>query len=394
MFSAGDYNATQEIYRGGKSLIYRGKRQKDNLPVILKVLNQDSPSAEERARFKTEYFFTQKVEGKGIIGVHDLLELQRTLAIVVEDFGGVSLSERLRQGSLSLEDFLETAIKITKSLAAIHEQNVLHKDINPSNIIVNPDDKRLKIIDFGISTKLPKESPLAKSPSTLEGTLPYISPEQTGRMNRSLDYRTDLYSLGITFYEMLMGFRPFQSQDQMELIHCHLAKAPRPPIELNDKIPKILSDLILKLLEKNAEDRYQTSRGLIKDLQRCKELLKPNGTIQNFELAHFDASGKFQIPEKLYGRGKEIESLLNAFENVSGGAKELILVKGFSGIGKTALVNEIQKPIARQRGYFISGKFDQFQRTVPYISLIEAFSSMVRQILSESEEEVNLWKTN
>ena len=281
----------------------------------------------------------------------------------------------------------------------------------------------MKLIDFGNATVLSRENPSIRSPNVLEGTLPYLSPEQTGRMNRALDYRTDFYSLGATFYELLTGLPPFTVTDAMELIHCHLAKQPEPPHRIQPEIPIVVSHIVLKLLAKNAEDRYQSAYGIKADLQRCLDDLREHGTIAPFPLGQQDASGKFQIPQKLYGREAEVETLLAGFERVAGSGSgewgmgsgensnptpysllptpsrtipshsELMLVAGYSGIGKSALVNEIHKPITRKKGYFIAGKYDQFQRNIPYSALIQAFQELIRQLLTENPAQIDRWRS-
>ncbi|UCH95974.1 MAG: AAA family ATPase, partial [Candidatus Aminicenantes bacterium] len=252
---------------------------------------------------------------------------------------------------------------------------------------------QLKIIDFCIAAVLPHEMVKLTSADSLEGTLAYISPEQTGRMNRSLDYRTDFYSLGVTFYELLTSQLPFDTNDPMELIHSHIARTPVPPEQLNPEIPTVLSDIVVKLMAKNAEDRYQTALGLKHDLQECLEQFTALGACQYFAVGQKDLLSKFQVPQKLYGRQKEIAMLLDAFERASQGTAEMMLVTGWAGIGKTSLVQEIYKPLVQKRGYFISGKFDQLKRHIPYASLIQAFQELVRQILTERETQIAQWKT-
>ncbi|HEY9297869.1 MAG TPA: serine/threonine-protein kinase PknK, partial [Phormidium sp.] len=295
---------------------------------------------------------------------------------------------------------MKITIKIVETLAKLHNLNIIHKDINPSNIVFDPKSRQVKFIDFGISSVLSRENPTLKNPNVLEGTLAYMSPEQTGRMNRSLDYRTDFYSLGVTFYELLTGRLPFNGTDAIELVHNHIALTPIPPHKLNQNIPKAVSDIVMKLLAKTAEDRYQSAYGIQADLEYCLTQLEINNQIPEFSPGRHDISNKFQIPEKLYGREQEINTLLTAFERVSQfsfgkpmpGDIEMMLVSGYSGIGKSCLVQEIYKPITQQRAYFISGKFDQFQRSIPYSAVVSAFSALIQQLLTESEAQLNQWK--
>ncbi len=385
------YHIHALIYGSVNSLVYRGIRCQDNLPVILKVLKADYPTPAELTRYRTEYEITRNLNLEGVVRAYSLQKYQNTLVMILEDFGGESLQILMARRKFTLFEFLTLAIKITEILGEIHARNIIHKDINPSNIVFNPATGALKLIDFGISTVLVRQNPTLRNPNVVEGTLAYMSPEQTGRMNRAVDYRTDFYSLGVTFYELLTQKLPFEATDAMELVHCHIAKQPIPPQEQNREIPKTLSDIVMKLLSKTAEERYQSAWGLIADLETCLTQCK-KGQISYFPLGYSDVSNKFQIPQKLYGREQEIKTLLTAFERVSTGSTELMLVSGYSGIGKTALIQEIYKPITRARGYFISGKFDQFQRNIPYSAVVNAFSDLVRQLLTESEEQLNLWR--
>jgi hypothetical protein len=286
---------------------------------------------------------------------------------------------------------------LTDILGHIHQQNIIHKDINPANWIFNPSTWQVKLIDFGIASVLPRENPTLKNPNQLEGTLAYISPEQTGRMNRALDYRSDFYSLGVTFYELFTGKVPFETMDAMELVHSHIAIKPPSPIDINPELPMAISDIIMKLLEKTAEARYQSAWGLKADLQKCQKLLAL-GNKTSFTLGEQDFSDQFQLPQKLYGRELEVEALLAAFERVSTsslvekGKAEMMLVAGFSGVGKSVLVQEIYRPITKKHGYFISGKFDQLQRNIPYSAIVSALRDLVRQLLTESQAQLTNWK--
>ena len=387
------YEILEQIYESSNSVVYRGRRGEDNQAIILKVLKQDCLNSNQLTRYKQEYEITCNLESEGIIKVYDL-QNDNYLTMILEDFGGESLRNLLSQRKLNLLECLEIACQITDSLGQIHAAQVIHKDINPSNIVFNPVTKQLKIIDFGISTRLGSEHTVLSSPNALEGTLAYISPEQTGRMNRSLDYRTDFYSLGVTLYELFTHELPFTTDDAMELIHCHLAKQAVSPHQFNSKIPRMVSEIIMKLMAKTAEERYQSVWGIKADLETCLLQLQSYNCIIDFDLGKEDISHRFNIPQKLYGRKQEISTLLNAFERVANGLSttEMILVKGYSGIGKSALVKEIYQPITRQRGYFISGKFDQFQRNIPYYAMVKAFSGLVRQLLTESEAQLQEWK--
>src|SRR5919199_2808643 len=411
-----------QIYSSANSLVYRGTIQPGNTPVILKLLKQDYPSPSQLTRYKQEYEITRSVNLEGVIKVYSQQAYQRTLVMILEDFGGESL-EQLRHDSpqlycpMPLVEFLRLAIQVSEILGSIHAAQIIHKDINPNNIILNPATGIVKIIDFGIATRFARINPSFRNPTVLEGTLAYISPEQTGRMNRMLDYRTDFYSLGVTFYELLVGQLPFVTDDVLELVHCHLAKQPVPPHQLVAEIPPIVSDIVLKLMAKNAEQRYQSAAGIKADLEECLLQLETTGRIEGFQLGTQDVSDKFQIPQKLYGRETEIESLLAAFERVASEVREqgnreaerageekknlittsnpkieMMLVAGYSGIGKSALVQEIYKPVTKKRGHFIAGKFDQFGRNIPYSALVSAFQSLVRQLLAEPEESLQRWR--
>jgi PAS domain S-box-containing protein len=403
-----------KIYSSSASVVYRGIRVQDGRAIIVKLLKQDYPSPEELIRYRQEYEITRSLKDEGVIKAYSQQDYQRTLVILLEDFGGESIERWMRQQPnycpIPLSNFLRLAIDITDILGRIHAAGVIHKDINPSNIVLNPKTGVVKIIDFGIATRFNRTNPTFKSPHVLEGTLAYMSPEQTGRMNRMLDYRTDFYSLGVTFYELLTGQLPFPTQDILELVHCHIAKPPIPVHELNATIPKPISGIILKLMAKNAEDRYQSAWGIKADLERCAGQLAEMGQINAMSLGLQDVSEQFCIPQKLYGREAQTKALLAAFDRVArketfgeicqleSGIEntqfnvELMLVAGYAGVGKTALVQELYKPIAAKHGYFISGKFDQFRRNIPYSAIVDALQKLVQQLLGEPDEQVQQWR--
>ena len=403
------YCITDLVYHGSRTLVYRGTRTNDHTPVVLKLLNNPYPSFQELVQFRNQYTIAKNLDHAGIIKIYSLESYQNTLVLVMEDFGGISLEEyttdSLHQRAItddvehpgmirkqSLQEFLDIAIQIASILDELYRHRVIHKDIKPSNILINPTTSQVKLIDFSIASLLPKESQILTSPNCLEGTLAYLSPEQTGRMNRGIDYRSDFYSTGITFYKLLTTELPFSTTDPMELVHCHIAKQPVAPHQLNRAIPPILSQIITKLMAKNAEDRYQSALGLKYDLEQCAEHWHRLGSMAEITLGSRDICDRFVIPEKLYGRQAEVETLLAAFERVTQGKTEMILVAGFSGIGKTAVVNEVQKPIVRQRGYFIQGKFDQFQRNIPFSAIVEALRDLMEQLLTETDSQLMQWK--
>ncbi|MEG4610327.1 protein kinase, partial [Microcoleus sp. F6_B6] len=376
------YHINEQIYAGNRTLVYRGIRSWDGQPVAIKLLRNHFPSFNELVHFRNQYVIAKNLNTPGIVKAYSLENYHNRYALVMEDFGGISLcsylssiasaSEEPVEG-LPVNEFFPIAIQIASALDGLHRHRVIHKDLKPANILINPVSKEVKLIDLSIASLLPRETQEIQNPNVLEGTLPYISPEQTGRMNRGIDYRTDFYSLGVTFYELLTGKLPFQTHDPMDLVHCHLAKQPLAASKVNSSVPLVLSQIIGKLMAKNAEDRYQSALGLKYDLETCLSQLKQTGKIVNFDLGQRDLCDRFIIPEKLYGRESEVCSLLAAFDRVGAGSSEMMLVSGFSGIGKTAAVNEVHKPIVRQRGYFIKGKFDQFQRNLPFSAFVQAF---------------------
>jgi PAS domain S-box-containing protein len=312
--------------------------------------------------------------------------------MVLEDFGGESLHRLGLAGTLDLASVLKLAIAVAEILGQIHQRYIMHKDVNPSNIVLNPATGQVKLIDFGISTVLSRETPTFRNPNVLEGTLAYISPEQTGRMNRDMDYRTDFYSFGVTLYELLTGRRPFDGADALELVHSHIAKLPPLPQAIKPDLPPAVAAIVMKLLAKNAEDRYQSAYGIAADLAECLRQWQASGWVEPFPLGRYDSSDKFHIPQKLYGRQQEIAILLAAFDRVSRAASELLLVSRYAGVGMSALVHELSKPMTERRGYFIAGKFDQFQRNIPYSALIQAFRSLVQQLLTESQAAIAAWR--
>ncbi len=397
MLTLPGYINRETLYDGEKTLVYRAIRASDRQSVVIKTLKANFPTIEETSRFKQEYRILSDLSIAGVIKACGIERYQNRIMLILEDVDGKSLKAFLAVKPLPLTEFLTIAIQSASILGEIHQNYIIHKDIKPKNILICP-NREIKIIDFSIASRLDKENPSLCSPGELEGSLPYLSPEQTGRMNRSVDYRSDLYALGVTFYELLTGVLPFQSSDPLELIHAHIAKPPLPPHRIRPEIPIVISNILLKLLAKNAEDRYQSAFGLKADLEVCQAQLTNTGTASEFALAQHDTPGLLLIPQKLYGREAEVAALMQAFERIAVPENsqpniELVLVSGYSGIGKSSLVNEIHKPIVQRRGYFISGKFDQFRRDIPYASLIQALRALIQQLLAESDDRLATWKT-
>ncbi|MEG5001154.1 ATP-binding sensor histidine kinase [Microcoleus sp. B4-D4] len=389
-----NYQITQTVYAGSRTIVYRAVRTDDQLPVIIKLMKRQYPTFSELVQFRNQYSIAKNLDIPGLVKPYSLEPYHNGYALVMEDFGGISLEQFTQKKTLTIEGFLPIALSLTDILHSIHQQRVIHKDIKPANILIHPDTKQVKLIDFSISTLLPRETQQIQSINALEGTLAYLSPEQTGRMNRGIDYRSDYYSLGITWFELLTGKLPFLSDDPMELVHCHIAKQP-PNLRTRGKgkdIPQVLCDIVMKLIAKNAEDRYHSTLGLKHDLEQCLFQLNETAKIEYFQIGQRDLSDRFLIPDKLFGREAEIETLIQAFGRVVNGSSELMLVTGFSGIGKTAIVNEVHKPIVRSKGYFIKGKYDQFQRNIPFSGLVQTFRDLMGQLLSESDSQLEQWK--
>ncbi len=373
------YSFGERLHEGRRHEIVRGTAP-DGRPVVLKVLRQLHPSPDQVARFRHEYERIAGVRSEHVVGAVAFETDQRRWALVQEDFGASSLAGQLGD-DLSLRQRLEIAVAAARGLADVHARNVIHKDINPSNIVRNPQTGEVKLIDFGIATALTSESPAFSNRNRLEGTLHYVSPEQTGRVGARVDYRSDLYSFGVTLYELFAGRRPFESDDPLELVHAHIARPPRPLTEASPELPPVLDALVMRLLNKRADDRYQTAFGLLGDLQRCLEGLSSSGAIEAFEIGADDVSDRLLVPARLYGREEETAQLIRALRattdpSSSDDVVPAVLVTGAAGLGKSALVQELFGPLTKRRGYYVVGKFEQFRRT-PFSAVVAAFSSLV-----------------
>ena len=386
MFELKGYSITGQLSQSLTMSVYRGVRESDGIPVVIKVLDIEFPLPLQLARIRHEYDLVKEIVHKGVIKVYALERVNNSMAIVMEDFGGETLRSVISESNISIENKLKIAQQVCEILGEIHRRGIVHKDINPNNILINPATEEIKIIDFGNASLLSYEERQLKNPDHLEGTLAYIAPEQTGRMNRPVDYRSDYYSLGITLYELLLGKRPFEANDSMELVHMQMAVVPPSIFSQDSSIPEPVSRIVQKLIEKNAESRYQSAIGISKDLAICIASLSSDTFLEDFVLGRYDVSDRFSIPAKLYGREAEVSALMDAYERTCNGRPGFMLVTGYSGIGKSSLISEIHKPIAKRRGLFISGKHDQYRRDIPYSALIQAFQNLVQQILAESAE--------
>ena len=396
MLELSEYKINSEIYKSPQSVVYRARRTLDNTPVIIKVHNKEYPTPRELAKFKREYKIARSLNFPGVVSPFAIQKTKHALALLMDDFGGISLAEFLNRGRLDIMKFLEIVIRLAEILGEIHRRGVVHKDIKPHNIVFNEESFEIRIIDFGISSLLERENSRQDKEGKLEGTLKYMSPEQTGRLSHLVDHRTDLYSLGITCYELLTGETPFYSKDPRELARLHvLAEPTRPHIlkpELN--IPTPVSDIIMALLAKDPAERYQSAIGLRRDLESCLSLItrQPPGDLSGFTLQGVTYSERLLFPDKLYGREKELALLMDLFEKAAGGSSALVLIRGQSGIGKTALVERVRRPLQLKEGFFIQGKFEQYDRDVPYFAFIQAFTGLVRQILAESSDVMLYWR--
>lgn len=366
--------------------IHRGRNPTTATPHIFKILLDDVPSAARLAHLRHEATLIARVSSPHVVRSFGVVRHGARAALVLEDFGGESVASALTGGPFALDVALDVAIAIGSALDAIHRAGITHKDINPANVVRNAKTGEVKVIDFGLATELTRESCGFQPTGTLEGTLPYLAPEQTGRMNRVVDSRSDLYSLGATLFALIHGQPPFASSDPLEVLHGHLALRPPRLDVVRPGTPVVVADIVDRLLSKAAESRYRSAWGVVEDLRRCREALSQHGAVPPFALGSRDVADRLDLPQRLYGRESECERLLTAFEATSRGGRGLVLVSGYSGIGKSSLVQEMHRPITERRGLYAAGKFEQFQRDVPYASLIQAFRTATHQLLAESPE--------
>jgi len=384
------------LRKDGEFILYRGVSQQrtgTSTPLILAITpSSERPALATLRKLEHEYSFQAELDAAWALRPLALAQHHGRMALVLENPGGETL-DRLIQRPIEIAQFLRFGIGLAGALGRLHERGFIHKDVKPPNVLVNAATGQVWLTGFGIASRQMRERQSPEPPEFIAGTLPYMAPEQTGRMNRSIDSRSDLYALGVTLYEMLTGRLPFAASEPTEWVHCHIARQPVPPGKWREGIPRSVSAIIMKLLTKTAEERYQTAAGVESDLRRCLAEWEAPGGVTEFLLGQHDIPDRLLIPEKLYGRSREIATLLTAFGRVVEiGQPELVLVAGFSGVGKSSVVNELHKVLVLPRGLFAAGKFDQYKRDIPYATLAQAFQGLIRTLLSKSDAELSTWR--
>ncbi len=388
-----DYVLLKVIHESEKSIIYRALSVEQHT-VAIKILKNEHPTLQEIAQLQHEFEVLQKLDFEGVVKVLENIQRGSVHALVFEDFSGMSLKNYLEVNTLDIISYHKMAISLAETLAELHNKRIIHKDIKPHNIVLNQQIFQTKLIEFGISSQLSRENPIIIPPNIIEGSLDYISPEQTGRINRLVDYRTDIYSLGVVLYEALVQQPPFQSKDPMEIIHSHIAKTPIPPHEKHPLIPKPVSDIVMKCLEKMPEDRYQSALGLKADLEECLRQLVEKNTVFDFSPGKQDRLNTFKVPSHNFGRYKESQALLSAFDRITFGRAEWVILSGPAGVGKSTLVDEIHLAFQKQHAWFVKGKYDQMSNDIPYSALIEACKDLIKQVLASNETELGIVRQN
>ncbi len=392
----GEYRIERQIETYYASSLLQAKHSVTDKPAIIKTLSATFPDLHDIKRLEREYWVLRQFDDVGgVVPVSELVLHGNGNPAIVSDVAGLPLTHFIKSGAVhdwSLERVVTLIIQIAEAIDAVHAHSIVHKNIAPQNILLSADTWTLNLMNFEIATSLSSEHQDRNLSKRLEGSLPYISPEQTGRMSYGLDHRSDFYSLGVVVYELLFGCLPHNAQTQLEWVHAHIGKLPIFPEDARQRFPDALIDITLRLLAKSPDLRYQSCFGLLHDLKECQRQFSRTGRIEPFTLAQNDVSEVFVSPQVLYGRDAPLAKLTDLFERVTHGASEISMISGYSGVGKTTLVAELNKPAVSARGYYLSGKFDQFERAKPYAGISAAFSGLVQELLTETSEHLAAWK--
>ncbi|MFC6668769.1 ATP-binding protein [Marinobacterium aestuariivivens] len=392
MNAPGGFRVEAELHRGPACTLSRAIRLADHQPLILKQLQRQQNDPERLSRFQHEFDILQELDIDGVPKALQLQQLDGGPAILFRDFGDLTLRRALDTGPRDWQQWLPVALRLAEILTQLHEARVIHKQIRPEHIVLDHTTLAPTLIDFSHATRLGREQASWGTARLEASALPYLAPEQTGRINRAVDYRTDYYCLGATLFEMMTGQPPFSSDDELELVHSHIARPPPWPDAINPSLPRTLARIIRKLLAKDAGKRYQSGYGLCHDLRRCLDLLRRNGHIDEFEIALEDRSARLQLPQVLYGRDDMLRQLGDCYDRCAKGEQALLLISGYAGVGKSSLVHELRQHVNARGGHFCSGKFDQMRRNRPYLGIHVALQGLMRQLLTEPESHIARWR--
>ena len=389
MLQINGYSIEQVDYKSNRTVVYRGKTN-SGTAVVFKTLNTKLPCVDEISRIRLEYNTLNELNVVGVPKAFGLV-MHGHLPVLIMEQMGVGLRQ-LQPGKLTVEQTLEVAIGVTNILLPLHQNGVIHKDIKPENITVDINQELIGLVDFDIASRIGQDRQAQMAAGTIDGSLAYVSPEQTGRLRCPIDYRSDFYSLGVSLYELVTGRLPFIEQEQSKLVHAHLAYEAEPAHKIDPDIPLVLSKVIDKLMRKQADERYQSARGLLDDLTKMKQQWDESHHIDDFDIAKGDVSEQFNLPRKIYGREKQFGVLTRCFEKVCQGEVSLTTIRGYSGIGKSSLINVIVPSLSAHHGHYVMGKFQQHQSNVPFYAIIMALDNLVEQLLTCSQDTIRKWQ--